>query len=129
MGSKPFAVATLQTNLAAGAAPAQDRDLLTRLVSALRAEGYDQIRTERTLLKRIRIAAGRAGDRREIVIDPRTGEILRDYSRERNGEMSAPGSDAILDAGEREGDAGPDGPRHHEREAPEDSDADDPDTP
>ena len=115
--------------LAAGAAPAQDRDLLARLVFALRAEGYDQIRTERTLLKRIRIVAGRAGERREIVIDPRTGEVLRDYSRERNGEVSAPGSDAILGTGEREGDAGPDGPRHHEREAPEDNDADDRDTP
>ena len=115
--------------LAAGAAPAQDRDLLARLVFALRAEGYDQIRTGRTLLKRIRIVAGRAGERREIVIDPRTGEVLRDYSRERNGEVSAPGSDAILGTGEREGDAGPDGLRHHEREAPEDNDADDRDTP
>ena len=122
-------MAALLTILAAGAAPAQDRDLLARLVFALRADGYDQIRTERTLLNRIRVIAGRAGERREIVIDPRTGEVLRDYSRERNGEVSAPGSDAILGTGEREGDAGPDGPRHHEREAPEDSDADDPNTP
>ena len=119
----------LLTILAAGAAPAQDGDFLAGLVSALRANGYDQIRTERTLLNRIRVVAERTAERREIVIDPRTGEVLRDYSRERNGEVSAPSPDGILGAGEREGDAGPDGPRHHEREAPEDSDADDPNTP
>lgn len=67
--------------LAAGAAPAQDRDLLARLVFALRAEGYDQIRTERTLLKRIRIAAGRAGERSEIARRPADARMSFGYAR------------------------------------------------
>ncbi|WP_146694546.1 hypothetical protein [Thioclava sp. F42-5] len=43
--------------------------------------GYHGIDVQRTLLGRVRITGTRAGVEREIVLDPRSGEILRDLSR------------------------------------------------
>jgi hypothetical protein len=65
-----------------GAAPASagQGDAVAQLLGDLRAQGYREIWFERTLLNRVRITAERRGYDREIVIDPRTGEILRDYS-------------------------------------------------
>ena len=49
-----------------------------KIVSQLRTQGYQQIMTERTLLGRVRIVALQNGTQREIVLNPRTGEVLRD---------------------------------------------------
>ena len=46
----------------------------------LRGFGYGQIKVSRTWLGRVRITAERGKTAREIVIDPRTGEVLRDLS-------------------------------------------------
>lgn len=46
----------------------------------LRALGYADVDAARTLLGRTRITAERGAERREIVLDPRSGEILRDLS-------------------------------------------------
>lgn len=63
--------------LGAGAAEAQSAtDAITR---QLRAQGYRSIEVSRTLLGRARIVARRPGEQREIIVNPRTGEILRDY--------------------------------------------------
>lgn len=62
--------------LAPGAAFAQD--YTAQVVAELREQGFGSIRTERTLLGRSRILAQSAEYKREIVLDPRTGEILRD---------------------------------------------------
>ena len=48
------------------------------VVAQLRGQGYRQINVERTLLGRVRIVAERRGGSREIILNPRTGEILRD---------------------------------------------------
>jgi len=45
----------------------------------LRREGYRITRRRRTWLGRIRITAVRNHEEREVVLDPTTGEILRDY--------------------------------------------------
>ena len=58
----------------AGAQTIQDQ-----VVSQLKAQGYDSIRVSRTLLGRTRIIADSDESRREIVVNPRTGEILRDF--------------------------------------------------
>ncbi|PFG63511.1 hypothetical protein AXZ77_2118 [Thioclava sp. ES.031] len=47
----------------------------------LKSYGYQNIDVHRTLLGRVRITGTRKGVEREIVIDPRSGEILRDLSR------------------------------------------------
>lgn len=48
------------------------------IVASLRAQGYQQITVEITFLGRVRITAIKQSNLREIVINPRTGEILRD---------------------------------------------------
>ncbi len=49
-------------------------------VRQLEAQGYDGISVGRTLLGRLRIEAVRDGERREIIVNRGTGEILRDWS-------------------------------------------------
>lgn len=61
----------------APAAFAQDAE--ARITTLLTDEGYMIIRVERTLLGRIQVWAERGVVRREIVINRRSGEILRDY--------------------------------------------------
>lgn len=48
------------------------------VVAQLMAQGYRNISQSRTWLGRVRILAYRDGGVREIVMNPRTGEILRD---------------------------------------------------
>jgi hypothetical protein len=58
----------------AAAGPAEDWAAL------LRAEGYAQIVVRRSLLGRIWIIATGPDGTREVVIDPFTGEVLRDFT-------------------------------------------------
>lgn len=62
-----------------------------RIVSELRKDDYREIRISRTLLGRMRFVAVRPGARREIVVNPVTGVILRDYIqyRDASGATSA----------------------------------------
>lgn len=60
------------------AMPARAATFVDQVVSQLRAQGFDEIEVERTLLGRARIAASRQDGSREIVLNPQTGEILRD---------------------------------------------------
>lgn len=49
------------------------------IVAQLRDQGFSSISVERTLLGRTRIVALSEQYRREIIFNPRTGEILRDF--------------------------------------------------
>ena len=49
-----------------------------QVVAQLTSQGYKSITMERTLLGRVRIIGQNASGRREIILNPRTGEILRD---------------------------------------------------
>ena len=51
-----------------------------RIAAELRVQGFEIVETNRTWLGRLRILAENAEIRREIVLNPGTGEILRDYS-------------------------------------------------
>jgi len=53
-------------------------DYVDTIVTRLGKEGFDDIRVMRTLLGRVRIVAEKGGRSRELVCNPRTGEILRD---------------------------------------------------
>lgn len=55
------------------------------IVAQLRAQGFSEIETERTWLGRTKIVASGADGQREIVVNPNTGEILRDLWLMRNG--------------------------------------------
>ena len=67
--------------LAAGAvcaSPVFAQDIVQSIVGQLRQQGFVTITTETTLLGRVRILAISADGQREIIVNPRSGEILRD---------------------------------------------------
>ncbi len=51
-----------------------------RILAHLEAEGYRIVSVGRTLLGRTRIVAENGALLREIVLNPRSGEVLRDYA-------------------------------------------------
>ena len=63
--------------LAAGMAAAQS--IGDFIVGQLQAQGYEQIQLSRTWLGRTRIVAQKGNEVREIIFNPSTGEILRDF--------------------------------------------------
>ncbi len=72
-------------------------DYVEDIVKWLGREGYSGIEVTRTLLGRIRIVATKDNRTRELVCNPRTGEILRDVFIDADGEvrgsLSRPGDD------------------------------------
>lgn len=76
MNRRMFSIVLLCTGLAF---PALGADLADGIVSQLRAQGFTSVDVSTTLLGRVRILAESGASRREIVLNPRTGEILRDY--------------------------------------------------
>ncbi len=62
-----------------------------QITARLRGLGFRDIEVTRTLLGRVQIVADGARGHREIVLDPRTGEILRDISREDDDKGSGSG--------------------------------------
>lgn len=54
-------------------------------VQQLLWDGYEEIEVTQTLLGRIRIKAEKGDIEREIIFNPQTGEILRDYSQGGDG--------------------------------------------
>jgi hypothetical protein len=70
-------VAALAVALAAPVAAQSIRD---DVEAALVAQGYEIVNVGRTWLGRLRVVAENDEIRREIVINPSTGEVLRDYS-------------------------------------------------
>ncbi|WP_374432888.1 hypothetical protein [Tabrizicola sp.] len=67
------------------AGPALAQGLVDDIVGQLRRQGFRSVVTERTLLGRVRIVASRADGSREIIVNPRTGEILRDLWSPKSG--------------------------------------------
>lgn len=68
----------LTVMLAAQASPALAQSYEAALMAQLQREGYARISMTTTLLGRIRIQAEGQKGQREIVLNPRTGEVLRD---------------------------------------------------
>lgn len=60
------------------AVPALAQSYEASIIAQLRKQGYVEITQTKTLLGRIKILARQNGGWREIVINPRTGEVLRD---------------------------------------------------
>ncbi|KMW59895.1 hypothetical protein AIOL_000044 [Candidatus Rhodobacter oscarellae] len=71
------------------AAPAK-ADVVSAWSQQLRIDGYEKVVVTRTWLGRVRIIAEKTGVTREIIINPRTGEVLRDYSRDEKGRLRLP---------------------------------------
>ena len=80
---------------AALSGPALAQDFVGSVISQLKAMGFRITGQERTLLGRVRIIATRRDGRREIIINPNNGEILRDLWQPVQGGRRA--SDIIQD--------------------------------
>ena len=76
-------------------AAASAQSLRDTILSELRQQGYTEITIRRTLLGRTRIVAESDQFYREIVFNPSTGTILRDYWRRKLDSKAQP---QILDA-------------------------------
>lgn len=73
-------VLTILLLVLCAAAPVRAATIEERVAAELQAQGYEILETNRTWLGRSRIVAENDEIRREIVFNPGTGEILRDYS-------------------------------------------------
>lgn len=94
-----FAVAIFANGVSANPAI----DSVTR---QLQQQGYTEIRISRTLLGRTRILATGPKTQREIVLNPRTGEILRDFATQDAGDGQPQGSLLTMDSVRERGVAG-----------------------
>lgn len=63
-------------------------DLADSIVSQLHSQGFSSVDVSTTFLGRVRIEASNTAYHREIVLNPRTGEILRDYQETLRDESS-----------------------------------------
>ncbi len=61
------------------ASPAWASPSVDKIIAQLRAQGYTEIEVGRTWLGRIHIEAENETREREIILNQRTGEILRDF--------------------------------------------------
>ncbi|WP_212635359.1 hypothetical protein [Rhodobacter capsulatus] len=84
-------VAPLALSLALGALAAR-AETQAGIVAQMQAEGYRSIEVSTTWLRRVRIVAEGGAGLREVVIDPRNGEVLRDFTEPapRRGGMAPP---------------------------------------
>ncbi len=77
MHLRSYALICTLALFSAGASQANELD---DILNQLRAQGYIEIEVERTLLGRIRIEADGVLHEREIILNRRSYEILRDFS-------------------------------------------------
>lgn len=70
---------------ALGGSPALAEGYADSIVRQLEAQGFSKIETEQTWLGRTRIVAEGSQGQREIIVNPNTGEILRDLWLAQNG--------------------------------------------
>lgn len=72
-----------------------------QVARSLKNDGFRIVSQKRTLLGRVRFVATRGPTEREVVLDPSSGEILRDYSRTAEGDGGA--TDAASSSGSSSG--------------------------
>ena len=129
---RPFAL-SLFLALAPAAVSAQS--VQDQVVTQLQQQGFIQFEVTRTLLGRIRIVAVSATHRREIVLVPETGVILRDYWVELGSAGPSPSGPMLIDpnddddddAGDDRGgdDSGPSGGGGDDEDDDDEDDKDD----
>ena len=81
------------------AMPALAASFSDDVVAQLTKQGFSNIQTTTTWLGRVVIDADRGGGHREIILNPRTGEILRDIWTAAGGKSGAPILDDVADSG------------------------------
>lgn len=61
------------------ASPLAAQDVSSQIADQLRQQGYENVEVTKTWLGRLRFQASSNNQTREIIVNPRTGEILRDF--------------------------------------------------
>lgn len=91
------------------AAPVRADNLQAEIVAQLHEQGYRRVTVSRTFLGRIRINAELGQSMREIVMNPLTGEILRDMqvNASRHAGNRGAATDAAVSLGGTSVDRGP----------------------
>lgn len=113
--------------LCLSALPVRAETLVDLIADQLRSLGYDRIETESTLLGRTRIEARSVDWDREIIVNPRTGEILRDYSERRSGSSGKSGRSSggdLLDIKDDDDDEKDDDKKDSDDDRDDDNDSD-----
>ena len=85
MNRRRLIIGGLAAGFVQAALPAMAATFVEQIVTQLQTQGYSDIAVETTWLGRARISAERADISREIVLNPNTGEILRDLSISKSG--------------------------------------------
>lgn len=80
-------------------AMAQTASVQDQIVSQLHDQGFTKIEVSRTLLGRVRLHATSDQLERELVFNPTTGEILRDYWEDREQDAGGARQPRVLDPG------------------------------
>jgi phosphopantothenoylcysteine synthetase/decarboxylase len=105
--------------LAVAALPAK-ADITEAFARHLYGQGYESVTVQRTWLGRMRFVARRGDTVREVILNPNTGEILRDYAQGGDGSV-------LLPQAERDGALGDRARRGEDDEYDEDAEDDDED--
>jgi hypothetical protein len=79
-----------------------------QVVTQLQAQGFKGIEVQRTFLGRLRFTAESSSFYRELVINPQTGEVLRDYVRDLEDDNNRDRAPRILNPNSRQNDTSDD---------------------
>jgi hypothetical protein len=79
-----------------------------QVVTQLQAQGFKGIEVQRTFLGRLRFTAESSSFYRELVINPQTGEVLRDYVRDLEDVNNRDRAPRILNPNSRQNDTNDD---------------------
>jgi len=114
---------------APGVASADADQVRDRIVRELRDDGYDEIRIYRTFLGRLRFVGEDTRSRREIVVNPTTGVILRDYLRffDQDDEDDDPDEEEVEDQEDNSGSGSGDDDNDDDEDDEADDESDDED--
>ena len=99
MNRRSFLVAGAAFAALCATAAFADEDYVKDIVAFLKTHGYTDIAVSRTLLGRVRIVAINSKGKRELICNPRTGEILRDVIITADGEMRPPVETGTFNSG------------------------------
>lgn len=94
------------------------------VVAQLKRRGFNRITVGRTFLGRIRIVAVGNGGRREIILNPKTGEILRDLWTANSFGSDGASSGGVLSNSGSSGNSGDNGSDDDDDEGGQDDDHD-----
>ena len=112
----------LSAALACAITPAWGSDLVTSVTRQLLKQGYSDITTSQTWLGRTRIIAIGEDSRREIIVNPRTGEILRDFWQDIDDDDDDDGENRLLKRADDDRDK--DGEKDRGKDSDKDGDKD-----